>query len=154
MKKTLFACLALLVLGAAPTAALAKCPPARAHARPHHHRALAWRPHRHVRHRVRWRVRRPGKAHLVGAAANPANPPLYLGDLYIQGVNAPLWSKPISGAQVLARLPKRTTVTNMGRIAALNAAGKVVAYYYKVEAPNGKVGFVNSKQLSPNPPSW
>jgi hypothetical protein len=78
--------------------------------------------------------------------------PLYLGDLYVMSSTASLWSKPASGAQVLAKLPRRTVVTNMGRVAVRVRRG--AAYFYKVEAPNGKVGYVQAAQLSPQPPDW
>jgi hypothetical protein len=55
-----------------------------------------------------------------------------------------MFSRPVRGSQILARLPKRTVVTSMGR----------VGTFYKVEAPNGKVGYVTIGQLSPNPPDW
>ena len=45
------------------------------------------------------------------------------------------------GGQVLARLPKRTIVINMGRYGA----------FYKVEAPNGAVGYLRSGAVSATP---
>ncbi|MDB5100255.1 MAG: hypothetical protein JWM80_4676 [Cyanobacteria bacterium RYN_339] len=116
------------------------------------------RPVRHyTRHHVpihrRAPARRRVKATPKPAPVAEANPyPLYQGDLYVMVGKAALWSKPASGAQVLAQLPKRTIVTNMGRVAVRIKRGS--AYFYKVEAPNGKVGYVAAQQLSPALPDW
>jgi hypothetical protein len=77
-----------------------------------------------------------------------------MGDLFISVNNTPLYSKPLAGAQILARLPKRTLVTNMGRFGVTNRAGRVIAYFYKVEAPNGVVGYVSPRAVSTNAPVW
>lgn len=70
-------------------------------------------------------------------------PPIFVGDLYVQAEGAPLWSSP-AGGQLLGRLPKATIVTNMGRHGG----------YYKVEAPNGAVGFLPMRLVGPNNPGF
>jgi hypothetical protein len=110
--------------------------------------ADAARRRRTVRHRTP--VHRTTPRPAPTPEANPY--PLYLGDLYVMSATASLWSKPIAGAQLLAKLPKRTVVTNMGRYSVRVRRG--TAIFYKVEAPNGKVGYVQAAQLSPQPPDW
>ncbi len=118
-----------------------------------------------VRHRLRaGRYRRPARRSRVRRAATPhttyvfpqvaGSEPLYLGDLFISSANTALLSRPDAAAMVLARLPKRTDVVNMGRILVLGPTGRVTHLFYKVEAPNGKVGYVDARWLSPNPPEW
>jgi hypothetical protein len=127
------------------------------------HHGYRWRPsawhaagRRHWRPHYRWRnFRRSLPSHKPAVRALDANPgPVFLGDLFITSNNTPLFSRPMAGAQILARLPKRTLVTNMGRFGVTNRAGRVVAYYYKVEAPNGAVGFVSPRAVSTNAPVW
>lgn len=77
-------------------------------------------------------------------AAPAPPPPLYLGDLYVAASQAPLLQRPAPGAARLANLPRRTVVTNMGR----------VGNFHKVEAPNGAVGYVALRALSTSPPQW
>lgn len=72
---------------------------------------------------------------------NPA-PPVFVGDLYVVPSVAPLWHGPTPYSPVLARLPRQTVVTNMGRYGP----------YYKVEAPNGTVGFVPAYAVAPHSP--
>ena len=104
-------------------------------------RRAAWRPRRPA-YSARRRVARPAAATLVRRPVDPA-PPVFIGDLHIQAEGAPLWSTP-AGGQLLGRLPRATIVTNMGRYGG----------YYKVEAPNGAVGFVPMRQVGPTSPSW
>jgi len=68
--------------------------------------------------------------------------PMFIGDLYVQAP-APLWAAPRTGT-LLAQLPRATIVTNMGRYGS----------FYKVEAPNGSVGYVSARLLGHSMPSW
>lgn len=119
------------------------------------HRATrrALRSHRHSRRGYRYGRRRTHPRAVPHIRQEQGAGPVFLGDLYITSNNTPLWARP-GNSQVLARLPKRTIVTNMGRVAVTSASGRVVAYYYKVEAPNGKVGYVSVRYLSQSPPEW
>lgn len=92
----------------------------------------------------RWRrgARAPSAAALAVRMPVEVPNPVFMGDLYIQAEGAPMWSGP-NGTQ-LARLPRATLVTNMGKHGA----------YYKVEAPNGAVGYVQAVQLGPMQPAW
>jgi hypothetical protein len=109
----------------------------------------AWKPKR-----TTWRARRPVRAVRRRTAARPAAappirrpyeppPPVFIGDLHIQADDTPLWSSP-AGGQLLGRLPRATIVTNMGNYGA----------YYKIEAPNGAVGFVRDRHVGSSAPSW
>lgn len=99
-------------------------------------RQRAWRP-RPKPWALAWK---PPARHAAPAPAAP----LYLGDLYVASSEAPLLQRPAAGALRLARLPRRTVVTNMGR----------VGNFHKVEAPNGSVGYVALRALSAVPPTW
>ncbi len=102
-----------------------------------------WRTRRHAgAGRRRWARGRAAPATLVRQPYEPP-PPVFIGDLHIQTESAPLWSSP-AGGQLLGRLPRATIVTNMGRYGG----------YYKIEAPNGAVGFVPMRQVGPTAPSW
>lgn len=83
----------------------------------------------------------------VAARPKPKPPepvqPVFLGDLFIQHANTPLWTV-AGGGQQLGSLPRATIVTNMGRRGA----------YYKVEAPNGSVGYVSARALGKTSPPW
>ena len=113
-------------------------------------RRAAWKPVRPA-----WRAKRPawvGRRRWTRArAAAPAvvrrpiepAPPVFIGDLHVQVDSAPLWSSP-AGGQLLGRLPRATIVTNMGRYGGT----------YKVEAPNGAVGYVPMRQVGTTAPPW
>jgi hypothetical protein len=69
--------------------------------------------------------------------------PIFIGDLYVQQGGATLYAAYARG-QVVGQLPPATVVTNMGREGA----------WYKVEAPNGAVGYVSARSVGATPPPW
>ncbi|MEB3220606.1 MAG: hypothetical protein VKS61_00870 [Candidatus Sericytochromatia bacterium] len=70
-------------------------------------------------------------------------PPMFLGDLHVQRGGATLYAAYARG-QVVGHLPAATIVTNMGREGA----------WYRVEAPNGAVGYVRAQSVGATPPPW
>ncbi|MEB3329490.1 MAG: SH3 domain-containing protein [Candidatus Sericytochromatia bacterium] len=97
------------------------------------------RPH-HLR---RSRARAPQPPGLQPTEPRLPPPPAFLGDLYVQQGGATLYAAYARG-QVVGRLPPATIVTNMGREGA----------WYRIEAPNGAVGYVKAGSVGATPPPW
>lgn len=92
-------------------------------------------------YRYGWGPHGPPPNNWDAARVNTPAPPNFMGDLYVWSSVAPMYAYPSTRSQVLARLPRRSVITNMGR------------YYsfYKVEAPNGQTGYVYAGAVGPQP---